>query len=111
MPALDLYLPRVGEEHLCAEEIEQEGERDEGYAGHPQRPSQPGSGVGAQPTDSSPLFPCPFCHDTTLQQYRLLNVTKAVTRKQGIEQFHLHQDAFSDFLVASWSTSNGVVPL
>ena len=71
MPALDLYLPGVGEEHLCAEDIEQEGERDEGHAGHPQPPSKPGRGAGADPTDSSILLPCSFCHYTTLQHCRL----------------------------------------
>ena len=34
----------------------------------------------AHPTDSSPLFLCPFCHNLSLQHYRLLNVTTNVTR-------------------------------
>jgi hypothetical protein len=35
-----------------------------------------GKGVYDTPT----LFPRPFCHDTTLQHCRLLNVTKCVMR-------------------------------
>src|SRR5215211_6074110 len=72
---------RAGEDIVSEEEVEQEGEREERHARHPQRPRQPGSGVGAQPTDSLTLFPCPFCHNTTLQDDRLPSVTKAVTSR------------------------------
>src|SRR5215217_4172174 len=89
---MNLYLPGVGEELLCVEEVEQEGERDEYQARHPQRPSKPGSASGAHPTDSSLALPCFFCHDTTLQHYRILSLTKGVTRQQLIDQFHPDQD-------------------
>src|SRR5215204_29904 len=46
----------------------------------PQRPGQPCSSAVAHPIDSSTLFPCPFCHNPTLQHYRLPSVTTNVTR-------------------------------
>ena len=76
MPALDLYLPGVGEDVVCVEEVEQEGERDEGQACHPQRPGQPDGAAGVQSDGYSPLPSCPLCHKTSLQHYRLLIVTK-----------------------------------
>jgi hypothetical protein len=47
-----------------------------------QRPSDPSGDAVAHPTDSSPLilFSCPFCHNPTLQHYRLQSVTTTVTR-------------------------------
>ena len=42
----------------------------------------------AHPTDSSTLFACPFCHNPTLQHYRLLNATATVTRQQLMDPFH-----------------------
>src|SRR5215218_3343966 len=40
------------------------------------RPSQPRGGAALHPTNFSTLFPCPFCHNTTLQQDRLPSVTR-----------------------------------
>ena len=40
---------------------------------------QPCGKAGAHITCPPLLFPCPFCHNTTLQQYRLPSVTKTVT--------------------------------
>src|SRR5215203_709708 len=69
---------RGGEElKQCVNQCESHGERTH-------RPCQPRSRTSAHPTDSSPLFPCPFCHNPTLQHYRLPSVTTTVT-KQNIQ--------------------------
>jgi hypothetical protein len=47
---------------------------------------QPGGGAGDHPADSSNLFPSPVCHNTTLQHYRLPNVTTNVTRESVIKE-------------------------
>jgi hypothetical protein len=44
------------------------------------RSVQAGQEAGAHPTDFSTLFPCPFCHNPTLQHYRLPVVTATVTK-------------------------------
>ena len=56
-----------------------EVQRD-GRGGHDQRetgkrPSKPSGDAVAHPTDSSTVLSCSFCHDTTLQHYRLCSVT------------------------------------
>ena len=62
------------------EVIEQSRKHNECYAERHQRPGQPCGAALAHPIGSSALlFACPFCHDTTLQHHRLLNVTKGVT--------------------------------
>src|SRR5215213_4903968 len=61
-------------------EVEQDREHHEHYAQRPQRPCQPCGGAALHSTDSSTLFHCPFCHNPTLQHYRLLNATATVTR-------------------------------
>src|SRR5918994_5094655 len=59
---------------------EESGERYERQAEDPDRPGDHPSGAAARLADTSTLFPCPFCHNTTLQHYRLPNVTTTVTK-------------------------------
>src|SRR5215204_566652 len=44
----------------------------------------------AHPTHSLTLFPCPFCHNTTLQHHRLQNVTARVSYEVGSELPRIH---------------------
>ncbi len=67
--------------YLACKEVERKGEPDERHTHRPQRLGQPRGGATAHPTDSSTLFPCALCHNTTLQHYRLPNVTVTVTSK------------------------------
>ena len=53
---------------------------NEGNGHRPQRPGEPGHGAGTHPSYFSPMFPHAFCHDTTVQEDRLPNVTAPVTR-------------------------------
>jgi hypothetical protein len=48
-------------------------------------PSELGSKVVARPADSSILCHCPFCHNITLQHYRLPSVRANVTKRSGEE--------------------------
>src|SRR5215204_4508327 len=49
------------------------------YGKYPYRPREPRCGsAAAYPTYSSPLFPCPFCHNTTLQHHCIPNVAKSM---------------------------------
>jgi hypothetical protein len=57
------------------------GDQDERQAA--QRPGQPCGGTAAHPTDFLPVFPCPFCHNPTLQRYRLPNVTSREFRNDS----------------------------
>src|SRR5215203_4170606 len=43
---------------------------------------QPRGDASAHLTDPSTLFPCPFCHNHTLQHYRLPSVTTTVTKQK-----------------------------
>src|SRR5215210_7044892 len=54
--------------------------------------NRPGRCRGActHPIDYSTVFPCPFCHNTTLQHYRLSSITINVTRQRLMGQFHPH---------------------
>ena len=59
---------------------QKEAQRCERQGDCTQRPCEPCGGAVAYPTDSSTLFPCPFCHNTTLQHYPLPSVTTNVTK-------------------------------
>src|SRR5215211_1308626 len=62
---------------------EKEAQRSQHHGECPQRPSEPcGGDAGAHPTQSSLPFLCPFCHNTTLQHYRLPSVTATVTNEK-----------------------------
>src|SRR5215218_9867386 len=62
---------------------EKEAQRRQHHGECPQRPSEPcGADAGAHPTQSSLPFLCPFCHNTTLQHYRLPSVTATVTNEK-----------------------------
>src|SRR5215212_7536565 len=62
---------------------EKEAQRRQHHGECPQRPSEPcGGDAGAHPTQSSLPFLCPFCHNTTLQHYRLPSVTATVTNEK-----------------------------
>src|SRR5215211_5387269 len=56
------------------------------------------------PTPRPPLFPCPFCHDTTLQHYRLLSVTKSVQRESSWTR-EAREEASASAVVATDSAS------
>src|SRR5215208_6497221 len=61
---------------------EKEAQRRQHHGECPQRPSEPCGDAGAHPTQSSHPFLCPFCHNTTLQHYRLPSVTATVTNEK-----------------------------
>src|SRR5215212_8736346 len=62
---------------------EKEAQRRQHHGECPQRPSEPcGGDAVAHPTQSSLPFLCPFCHNTTLQHYRLPSVTATVTNEK-----------------------------
>src|SRR5215208_3188455 len=54
----------------------------EHYAQSPHRPCEQGCSAAAHPADYSMLFSCPFCHNPTLQHYRLRSVTTTVTKEK-----------------------------
>src|SRR5215216_4524664 len=60
--------------------VEHHRERGESHTERPQRPGHPCGGTGSHPAYSSILFRCSFRHNTTLQDYRLLDVTAPVTK-------------------------------
>src|SRR5215217_1086800 len=61
-----------------------DGQHHPRHAGREEPASAQGSvgGWRAHSTDSSTLFPCPFCHDTTLQHDRLPSVPTTVTKEK-----------------------------
>ena len=67
------------------EDVQQDAGQEHGHTETGERPRQPGGGTVTQPTDSSALLPCSFCHDVTLQHYRLASVTTTVTRRSAEE--------------------------
>jgi hypothetical protein len=46
------------------------------------RPSEPGCGAVAYPTDSSALFPCPYCHNTTRSGLKVLLAYRPALRDE-----------------------------
>src|SRR5215208_8033247 len=77
----------------------EEAERCERQRQRTHRPREPRSRVAAHPTASSTLFPCPFCHNTTLQHDRLPSVTATVTKPSGERTSENPQKAkFAEFL-------------
>jgi hypothetical protein len=79
--------PRVGWRGTGRDGSNAQEKRDRGKG-----PGKPSGGVTAHPTYSSTslFFPCPFCHDTTLQHHRLLSVTANVTGQQLMVHYRLH---------------------
>lgn len=60
--------------------MEQQSERRHDHTNRSQRPYQPGKRHGCSSHRLLDPVSCSFCHDITLQEYRLLSVTTAVTR-------------------------------
>jgi hypothetical protein len=68
----------------------------------------------AHPTDFGSPFPCPFCHDPTLQHYRLSNVTKSATSRTFRKRCGPHFRAPSELMrlcscLASTLVCRGIV--
>src|SRR5215213_1091540 len=62
--------------HVHCYEEEVEGREHEGERTH--SPRKPGGKALACTADTSPLFHCPFCHNSTLQYDRLPSVTQTL---------------------------------
>src|SRR5215217_5782709 len=89
----DILCPEGVDGNVRVRQVQDQKQKAQSGQSHgecPHRPGEPGGGAAAHPIDSSSLSPCSFCHNPTLQHYRLSSVTKALRGAVVSELLRIH---------------------